>query len=146
MPNVERIVKLEKAHTLLLQFPHGIRAEDFARKFGLKIRNKPYHKTTAYDILNALDFQDWAYNDHGLWFPKDKKTSVESNKILSPVKSWLGPFGWLDRRAESKRREKLELQARIDAWWDAWESSPDGYTEKELIEKVHEHRKRYNLE
>jgi DNA-binding NtrC family response regulator len=56
--------KLIAHHKVLLQFPRGIRAAQFARKLGI-------HRTAAYDILNSLELKDWARNEHGLWFPKE---------------------------------------------------------------------------
>ena len=56
--------KLEASHKVLLQFPRGVRAAQFARKLGI-------HRTAAYDILNSLELKEQARNERGLWFPKE---------------------------------------------------------------------------
>lgn len=66
MPHVEFMEKLDRADKLLRQFPHGIRAVDFAQEFGVKRQN-------AYDFLNSLEVRGFAYSEHGLWFPKENE-------------------------------------------------------------------------
>ena len=65
MSNIKFMEKLDKADKLLLQFPHGVSAKDFAKKFGV-------HRTQVYEYLNALEVREKAYSEHGLWFPKEK--------------------------------------------------------------------------
>jgi len=56
--------KLDEADRLLRQFPHGIRAAEFASKLGVQ-------RQSAYDYLNSLDVRGKAWNEHGLWYPKE---------------------------------------------------------------------------
>lgn len=56
--------KLDEADRLLRQFPHGIRAAEFADKLGVQ-------RQSAYDYLNSLDVRGKAWNEHGLWYPKE---------------------------------------------------------------------------
>jgi len=124
--------KLSKAEGLLLQFPHGIKAVDFARKLGV-------HRTQAYDYLNSLEVRGKARNERGLWFPADKK-----------VKSKLGLFGWLEQRAERKKREELELRARMAARRELIDNvdklPANKSSQLQYEEYLHKHRKRYGLE
>lgn len=63
---------LDKAERMLRQCPRGIRAEDFMRKMGFSSRQ------TAYNYLNSLELKGKAYNEHGLWFPKEVKAHDSS--------------------------------------------------------------------
>ncbi len=56
--------KLPEYHKLLLQFPHGISASEYAKKVGI-------HRTQVYDILNSLAVRGLAKSEHGIWFPND---------------------------------------------------------------------------
>jgi len=72
MSNVKSMENLDKAERMLRQCPHGIRAADFMRKMGFRSRQ------TAYNYLNSLELKGKAYNEHGLWFPKEGKAQDSS--------------------------------------------------------------------
>jgi len=74
MSNVKSMGNLDKAERMLRQCPHGIKAADFMRKMGFLSRQ------TAYNYLNSLELKGKAYNEHGLWFPKEVGISEEPSK------------------------------------------------------------------
>jgi hypothetical protein len=74
-----------------------------------------------------------------------KSFMVEDKEILRSVKSGLGFFDWLERRAERKERENLEREARIDARLEAI-CSPGGFTDAKFKRNLHKHRRKYGLE
>lgn len=70
--------KLDKADTLLRQFPKGIRIRVFAAKLGTIIRGEPYARQTGYDYLNSLVLRGKARFDKGIAYPVDSKLEKET--------------------------------------------------------------------
>lgn len=69
----------------------------------------------------------------------------KDKRILRSVRSGFGFFEWLDRRAERKEREILELRARIAARMEIIESG-EQFTHGKFEEALHKHRRKYGLE
>jgi hypothetical protein len=69
MPNVRSMDNLDKAEKLLRQFPNGLSVENFAKKLGVKIRGKPFVRSTGYDYLNSLEIRGLAHYVRGTAYP-----------------------------------------------------------------------------
>jgi DNA-binding IclR family transcriptional regulator len=89
MTHGKSMEKLEKAYRLLQQFPHGIRAADFAKKIGAE-------RTAVYDVLNSLLYQGKAENKNNLWYPmqpshEKEKTSEQKEKLIDTLTGYHEP-------------------------------------------------------
>jgi len=76
MSHVKRMEKEDKLVKLLRQSRNGIRINDLAKKLGI-------HRSTVYDYLNSLVFQELAYYEKGIAYPK--KLSAEEVKLSSKI-------------------------------------------------------------